>query len=115
MSDRFSQPKRKLRDRNWTGLNLCLLVLILVGVALPLTYKSLGVVKEKEVQDRLLAELEKKRDRARIQNQRLSREVQLAVADPEYQETLARDHGETGHMKKGEVIFRIMGGGPSAQ
>lgn len=107
MNGDLSEFKKRPREWNWTSLNLCLTVLIAVGIALPLTYRSLGVVKEREAQEKTIAELEGKIDRARVQFRRLSREVQLAATDSEYLGTFARDHVTPGYMKPGEIIFRL--------
>ncbi len=107
MNDTSSELKPQSRERNWAGLNLCLFVLIVVAVALPFTFRSLSVVKEREAQDKEITELEAKLERARMFNTRLSREMQLASTDPEYLETFARDNVTPGYMKKGEIIFRL--------
>lgn len=107
MNDASSELKPQPRERNWAGLNLCLAVLIVVALAIPLTFGSLSVVKEREAQEKEIIDLEGRLERARMFNARLSREMQLATTDPEYLETFARDNVTPGYMKKGEIIFRL--------
>ena len=107
MSDASSEFQYSARDRIWSKLNKCLGVLIAVGIALPLAYRSLPVVREKEEQDKYLAGLEAKLDAARMQNRRLSRDVDALKTDGEYLAIYARDRLIPGYMKEGELIFRI--------
>ena len=107
MSDASSEIHFSARDRIWSKLNKCLGVLIAVGIALPLAYRSLPVVKEKAAQDATLAALETNLDAARMQNRRLHRDVEMLKTDGEYLAMYARDRLTPGYMKDGELIFRI--------
>lgn len=114
MSDVSSELKLQPRERNWASLNLCLGIGILVSIGLPLAYRSLNVVTEREIQEKTIADLEGKLARSRMLNARLNREMQLAATDPDYLETYARDHVTPGYMKKGEIIFRLPEAGGTA-
>ena len=111
MHDAASEFRPAPRERILARFNKILLVLIVAGVVVPLTYRSLPVVKEKAVQSAKLAELEARLDDARMLNKRLAREVNLLQHDPEYLGIFARDRVNPGYMKEGETIFRF---GPQA-
>jgi len=102
-----SEFKHAPRECFLSRLNKVLLVLIAVGVALPLSYRSLPVVKEKAVQDTRLVEMEGRLEDARMLNKRLAREVNLLQNDAEYLGIFARDRVNPGYMKEGETIFRF--------
>ena len=106
MSDAF-EIQYTSRERIWSKLNKCLLVFIGAGIALPLLYRSLPVVKEKAAQDGRVKELEEKIESSRMLNNRLKREVSLLETDPEFAAIYARDRLTPGYMKDGELIFRI--------
>ena len=74
MSDAF-EIQYSSRERIWSKLNKCLLVFIGAGIALPLLYRSLPVVKEKTAQDARVKELEDQIESSRMKNNRLRREV----------------------------------------
>jgi cell division protein FtsB len=95
------------RERIWSKLNKCLGVFIAVGIAIPLAYRSLPVVKEKAAQDMKIADLERMIAMANMQKNRLDRDVELLKTDPEYLGIYARDNLSPGYMKEGETIFRI--------
>ena len=107
MSDASLEIQYSSRERIWSKLNKCLLVFIGAGIALPLLYRALPIVKEKAAQDARMKELEELVDKKRMENNRLKREVQLLETDPEYAAIFARDRLTPGYMKEGEVIFRI--------
>ena len=107
MPEASSEISYSSRDRIWSKLNKCLGVFIAIGIALPLAYKSLPVVKEKSTQDAKLADLESRIDDARMQHRRLTREIELLKTDGEFLAVFARDSLAPGYMKEGETIFRI--------
>jgi cell division protein FtsB len=107
VSDASLEIQYTSRERIWSKLNKCLLVFIGAGIALPLLYRSLPVVKEKLAQDSRAGELEMQLENARMEHNRLKREVSLLETDSEYLENFARDRLPSGLMKEGELIFRI--------
>ena len=58
MSDASLEIQYSSRERIWSKLNKCLLVFIGAGIALPLLYRALPIVKEKSMQDARLKALE---------------------------------------------------------
>ena len=107
MSDASLEIQYTSRERIWSKLNKCLLVFIGAGIALPLLYRALPIVKEKAAQDSRAKELEEKIESSRMLNNRLKREVSLLETDPEFAAIFARDRLTPGYMKEGELIFRI--------
>jgi len=106
VSDSF-EIQYSSRERIWSKLNKCLLVFIGAGIALPLLYRSLPIVKEKAAQDARTRELEDKAEQARITNTRLKREVWMLETDPEYAAIFARDALAPGFYEPEEAIFRL--------
>ncbi len=88
-------------------LNKVLIVLIVAVAVVPLTYRALPGVSEKASQDKMLAEMEAKLDKARMVHSRLTREITLLRNDGEYLGLFARDGVNPGYMKTGETIFRL--------
>lgn len=99
--------KHPPHERFFSRLNKILVVLTIGAAAIPLSYRVLPGVKQKSVQDELLASMESQLDEARMLNRRLSGEVTMLRNDPEYLGLYARDGVDPGYMKSGETIFRL--------
>jgi cell division protein FtsB len=94
-------------ERLLSRLNKVLILLIAGAAAIPLTNRVLPGVKEKALQDRMLAEVDSKLEEARMTHTRLTREVAALTHDPEYLSVFARDAVDPGYMGSGETIFRL--------
>jgi cell division protein FtsB len=97
----------KSRTCIWSRLNIFLSVLIAAGICILVLYRNLPWIKDREMQDARVSELEGQIDSARMLNKRLTREVTLLQTNPEYLAIYARDRLSPGYMKQGETIFRI--------
>jgi cell division protein FtsB len=101
LTDEFAAPS----DTIWRKLNLLFSAMIAVVVGVTLLYKALPATRDKEAQDRHIAELQKAIAEAEMTNQRRTREVEALQRDPEYAGIIARD--KLGLMKDGETILRL--------
>ena len=107
MIDAASEFKHAPRERHLSRLNKILVVLIAVGVVVPVAYRTLPVVKDKNAQDATLAAAEAELDETRMLCARLTKEVHLLRNDSDYLGIFARDQVSPGYMEKGETIFQF--------
>lgn len=97
--------KRRPREHFLSRFNKILLALIAVAVVLPLTYRALPIVKEKNELQVKIAEAEASVSGARMKLAQLKRELMM-LNDPAYRGFFLYDQGR-GHMRPGETIFRF--------
>ncbi|MEQ1851611.1 MAG: septum formation initiator family protein [Chthoniobacteraceae bacterium] len=107
MIDAASELNHAPRERHLSRLNKVLAVLIAAGIAVPVAFRTLPVVKDKVVQDTALTAVEADLEEMRMQNARLTNEVHRLQTDPEYMGMFARDLVTPGYMAPGETIFRF--------
>jgi cell division protein FtsB len=100
------------RERFLARLNRVLIVLTIAAAAIPFSNYITPSLKEKEEQDKMLAQVEGQLEEAQVLNIRLGREVAALRNDPEYLGMFARDRVDPGFMRPGETIFRL---GPRRQ
>ena len=107
MTDAASQLRHAPREHFCSRINKLLLVLMVIGIAAPLTFRSLPVVKQKADQDAAIAVAETELALGNMERSRLERDVTLLQHDPEYLSILAHDLVNPGYMTPGVTIFQM--------
>jgi len=107
VTEAASQLKRSPREHFFPRVNKFLLVLIAIVLGVPLTFRSLPIVKEKAVNDAAIAKAESDLAVEQMKKKRLEGDVGMLQQDSEYMGIFARDLVNPGYMMSGETIFQM--------